>query len=161
MALTARQNKIKQTNATKRPRLISFAWYARLSLILSEQGGAWVAQSVKHLTLAQVMILQFVASSPTVVSVWTAQSLEPASDSVYPTLSASPLLTFHVCPSLSPSLSKINKTIKIFFLKCLVFIINFKKFFQCLLIFERERERDRIPSRLQTPSCQHRAPPRA
>ena len=31
--------------------------------------GAWVAQSVKHLTLAQVMILEFVDSSPELGSV--------------------------------------------------------------------------------------------
>ena len=40
--------------------------------------GAWVAQSVKHLTWAQVMILQFVNSSPALGSVLTAGSLEPA-----------------------------------------------------------------------------------
>ena len=38
--------------------------------------GAGVAQSVKQLTLAQVMISQFVGLSPTSVSVLTAQSLE-------------------------------------------------------------------------------------
>ena len=42
--------------------------------------GPWVAQSVKHLASAQVMISWFVSSGPT--SVLTAQSLEPASDSV-------------------------------------------------------------------------------
>ena len=51
--------------------------------------GAWVAQSVKRLTSAQVMISQFVSSSPTLGSVLTAQSLEPASDSVCPFLSLS------------------------------------------------------------------------
>ena len=50
-----------------------------------------MAQSVKHLTSAQVMISLFVGSSPASGSVLIAQSLEPASDSV------------------SPSLSKINK----------------------------------------------------
>ena len=50
--------------------------------------GAWVAQSVKHPTSAQVMILWFVSSSPVSGSVMTAQSLEPASDSVSPSLSA-------------------------------------------------------------------------
>ena len=40
--------------------------------------GAWVAQSVEHLTLAWVMISQFVGSSPASVSVLTAQSLELA-----------------------------------------------------------------------------------
>ena len=44
--------------------------------------GAWVAQSVKHLTLAQVMISQFMGSSPAWDCVLTARGLEPASDSV-------------------------------------------------------------------------------
>ena len=50
--------------------------------------GAWVAQLVKLLTLAQAMILRFVSSSPASGSVLTAQSLESASDSMYPPLSA-------------------------------------------------------------------------
>ena len=67
--------------------------------------GAWVAQSLKRPTLAQVMISRFVGSSPASGSVLTAQSLEPASDSVSPSL---PLP--HSCSvSLSLSLSKINK----------------------------------------------------
>ena len=64
-------------------------------------GGAWVAQSVKHLTSAQDMISQLVSSGPVSASVLTAQSLGPASDSVSPSLSAPSLLE---C-----SLSKINK----------------------------------------------------
>ena len=48
--------------------------------------GAWVAQSVKHLTSAQVMISQSVSSSPASGSVLKAQRLEPASDSVSPSL---------------------------------------------------------------------------
>ena len=54
--------------------------------------GTWVAQSVEHLTLAQVMISGFVGSSPTSGSVLTAQSQEPDSDSVSPPLSTPPLL---------------------------------------------------------------------
>ena len=46
--------------------------------------------SVKHPTSAQVMISQFVSSSPISGSVLTAQSLEPASDSVPPSLFAPP-----------------------------------------------------------------------
>ena len=38
-------------------------------------GGAWVAQLVKHPTLAQVMILQFLSSSPTTGSLLSVQSL--------------------------------------------------------------------------------------
>ena len=50
--------------------------------------GAWVAQSAKRPTSAQVMISQFVVSSSGLGSVLTAQSLEPASDSVSPFVSA-------------------------------------------------------------------------
>ena len=75
-----------------------------------EYGGAWVAQSVKHLTLAQVMVSQFMSSSPTSGSVLVAQSLEPALASVSPSLYAPSSLT--LC--LSFSLSKINTN---FFLK--------------------------------------------
>ena len=55
-------------------------------------GGAWVAQSVECLALARVMISQFASSSPVLGSVLTAQGLEPASDSVSPSLSAPSLL---------------------------------------------------------------------
>ena len=51
---------------------------------------AWVAQSVKCPTLAQVMISRLLSSSPALGSELTAQSLEPASDSVSPSLSAPP-----------------------------------------------------------------------
>ena len=61
--------------------------------------GAWVAQSVERLTSAQVMISRFMGSSPTSGSVLTARSLEPALDSVSPSLSA-PLLLM-LCISLS------------------------------------------------------------
>ena len=64
--------------------------------------GAWVAQLVKRLTSAQVVISWFVGSSPVSGSVLTAQSLEPASDSV--SLSAS--LLAHIL-----SLSLKNKEI--------------------------------------------------
>ena len=66
---------------------------------LKKDWGAWVAQLVKHLTLAQVMISHFVSLSPMSGFVLTAQSLEPASDSVTPPLSAPPLLM--LCLSLS------------------------------------------------------------
>ena len=54
--------------------------------------GTWVAQSMECPTSAQVMISRPVSSSPASGSVLTAQSLEPASDSVSPSLSAPPLL---------------------------------------------------------------------
>ena len=61
-----------------------------------------MAQLVKHPTSAQVMISQFVGSSPTLGSVLTARSLEAASDSVSLSLCPSP-----ITPCLC--LSKINK----------------------------------------------------
>ena len=72
-----------------------------------------MAQSVERPASARVMISRFVSSS----SVLTAQSLEPALDSVSPSLSVPPPLTIFL------SLSQ-NKTLIIFNL-CLVF-----KFFQ-------------------------------
>ena len=68
--------------------------------------GAWVAQSVEHPTSAQVVISQYVGSSPASGSVLTAQRLDPALDSVIPSLSAPPPLSLSV--SVSLSLSKIN-----------------------------------------------------
>ena len=65
--------------------------------------GAWVAQSVKRPTSAQVMISRFVSSSPASGSVLMAQSLEPVSDSVSPSLPDPP--PFMLCLSVS----KINK----------------------------------------------------
>ena len=58
-----------------------------------------MAQLVKCPTSAQVMISPFMSLSPASGSVLTAQSLEPALDSVSPSLSGPPLLM----------LSKINK----------------------------------------------------
>ena len=71
--------------------------------------GTWVAQLVERLTSAQVMIAQFVGLSPVSGSVLTAQSLQPASDSVSPSLSAPSPLMLCLSLSLSLSLSKINK----------------------------------------------------
>ena len=64
--------------------------------------GAWAAQPVKGLTSVRVMIsrsVSSVSSSPVSGSVLIAQGLEPASDSVSPSLSAPPLLA--ICLSLS------------------------------------------------------------
>ena len=52
-----------------------------------------LGDSFEHLTSALVTILQFMSLSPTSSSVLTGQSLEPALDSVSPSLSAPPLLT--------------------------------------------------------------------
>ena len=65
-----------------------------------------MAQSVKHPTMVQVMISQFVGSSPTSNSVLTAQSLESASDPVSLSFSAPPPTIVH---SLSLSLSLSQK----------------------------------------------------
>ena len=65
--------------------------------------GAWVAQSVEPPTLAQGMISWSVSSSPALGSVLTARSLESASDSVSPFLSAPPLLVRALSLSLSLS----------------------------------------------------------
>ena len=75
-----------------------------------------MAQSVKRLSLAQIMILQFMGSQvmilqfmgshPTLGSVLTAQNLELAWDSVSPSLPVPPLTRTPL------SLSKINKKIK-------------------------------------------------
>ena len=62
-----------------------------------------MAQTVECPTSAQVMIKWFLSLSPASGSVLTAQGLEPASDSVSPSLSAPSLLTFCL------SLSKINE----------------------------------------------------
>ena len=61
--------------------------------------GAWVAQLDKRPTSAQVTISQFVGSGPASGAVQTAQSLDPASDSVSASLSVPPLLA--LCLSLS------------------------------------------------------------
>ena len=64
-----------------------------------------MALLVKRPTSAQVTISRFVGSSPASGSVLMARSLEPASDSVSPSLSTPLLLTPSVCLSLSLNLS--------------------------------------------------------
>ena len=66
------------------------------------------AQSLNGQTLAQVVISRSVSLSPASGSVLTAQSQEPASDSVSPSLSAPPWLTF--CLSLSKKKHKRKQT---------------------------------------------------
>ena len=96
-----------------------WSWVARLhwapvktSLYLQFKPpwGTWVAQVVERPTSAQVMISWVVGLSPASGSVLTAQSLEPASDSVSPSLSAAPLdrkstrlNSSHEIPSRMPS----------------------------------------------------------
>ena len=55
---------------------------------------------VQRPTSAQVMISQFMSTSPVLGSVLTAQSLEPASDPVSPSLSAPPPLALRLSLSL-------------------------------------------------------------
>ena len=64
---------------------MSSEYYQR---IIESKGdrGTWVAQSVGRPTSAQVTISRFVSSSPASGSVLTAQILEPALDSVSPSL---------------------------------------------------------------------------
>ena len=73
------------------------------SFTVTREWGAWVAQSVRQPTSAQVMISRSMSLSPASGSVLTAQSLEPVSDSVSPSLGPSPI------HALSLSVSKINK----------------------------------------------------
>ena len=68
--------------------------------VRTKDTGRPVAQSVKRQTLAQVMISRFMSLSTSAGSVLTGRSLEPALDSVSPSLSAPPLLT--LCLHLSP-----------------------------------------------------------
>ena len=79
-----------------------------LSVFIFKVGGwgvpGWLSRLSVRLHLRHIMILQFVGSSPASGSVLTAQSLEPASDSVCVSLST-PLLLMR---TLSLSLSKVN-----------------------------------------------------
>ena len=59
----------------------------------NKKEGRLGAQSVERPTSAQIMISRFVGSSPVSGSVLTARSLEPASDSVSPSLCPSPAHT--------------------------------------------------------------------
>ena len=63
--------------------------------------GHLVAQSIKCLTSAQAMTFRSMGSNPILDSVLAAQSLEPAWDSVSPSLSAPLLLTCALSLSLS------------------------------------------------------------
>ena len=63
--------------------------------------GAWVAQLAECLTSPQVMISQIVNSSPMLGSVQTAQSLEPASYSVSPSLPLTHLCSIFLSKEIS------------------------------------------------------------
>ena len=91
--------------------------------------GACVAQSVECLTSAQVMILWFMSSSPASGSVLTAQNLEPASDSVSPSLCPFPAYAASLCLS-KISFKKNNKKMRDKFISYNVFTNN-KKYEIC------------------------------
>ena len=65
-----------------------------------------MAWSSKCLTLAQVMILRFMGLRPVLGSVLTAQSMEPALDSVPASLSTPPLLVLLLSFSQKQTLTK-------------------------------------------------------
>ena len=76
------------------PAVLPGRHFSALMFKILKLRGAWVAQSVERPTSAQVMISRFMGSSPARGSGLAAGSLEPASDSVFPSLSAPPLLAF-------------------------------------------------------------------
>ena len=78
-------------------------WHGEFAFKNVVSRGTWVTQSVTCLTLAQVMISQFVSSGPMSGSVLTAQSLKPALDSMSPSL----------CPSFTHALSLSQKLIHV------------------------------------------------
>ena len=73
---------------------------SKLYGMLKGDGGAWMAQLVERPASAQIMDLWFVSSSPMLGSVLTARSLEPASDTVSPSLSVPPMLALSLSRSL-------------------------------------------------------------
>ena len=84
------------------PRSVSVSLKKKQTL-KKKSWGAWVAQSVEWLTSAQVTISQLLSSSPASGSLLTAWSLEPASDSVSPSLCPLPAPLLTLCLSLSLS----------------------------------------------------------
>ena len=128
LILRGQQSKVLVLHCRRR---IGFPLNSSSSLNVSKERhfwGAWLAQSVKWTTSARVTISWFVGLNPTSGSGLIAQNLEPALDSMLPSL----------CPSAAHALclSKINikkyKERETHFLKLY------------LLIFERERERERV-----------------
>ena len=114
-------------------------------IIKHEHRDAWLAQSDKRPTLGQGMISQSVGSSPVSGSVLTAQNLDPASDSVSPTLSDPPPFMLYL------SLSQKEMNVKKKNLNCSIQIviqpwilhIPLKIFFLTFIYFQ-ETERDRV-----------------
>ena len=111
-----------------------------------------MAQLVKCLTSAQVMVSQSVGSSPASGSVLTAQSLEPISDSVSLCLSAPPPLMFHVGNfhySNSPSLSFSSILILLQELFLSFFFLSKYIYFFNVYLFLRQRETEHERGRVR------------
>ena len=68
-----------------------------------------MTQWAGHPTSAQVMVSQFMSSGPEWGSVLTARSLEPALDSVSPSLCPSPACTVSVCQKMNKFLKNVEK----------------------------------------------------
>ena len=75
-----------------------------------ETKGTWVAQSVEGPTSVQVMVSWSMNLSPLSGSVLTAQTLEPDSDSVSPSVSAPLPLMFCLSQKLNKHLKKFKST---------------------------------------------------
>ena len=91
-----------------------------------QERGTWVVQSVKRPTSAQVTISWFMRLSPTSGCVLTARSLEPASDSVSPSL---PIPCFLSLSLLQKQTLKIKKKKQIIKLK----VIKLKNYWKYIL----------------------------
>ena len=97
------QSQVRVTMNIKWILLVLISSLHKVKVKITLKSGTWVAQLVTHMTSAQVMISRSMSLSPTLGCVLTAWSLEPASDSVSPSLCPSPV------HALSLSVSKINK----------------------------------------------------
>ena len=88
MAVSSACDILLQISARLRFSSCAYVVYAnkQKTVLKKQTGGAWVAQSVERPTSAWVVISRFVGLSPASGSVLTAQSLEPALDSVSPSL---------------------------------------------------------------------------
>uniref|UniRef100_A0A8C9M2M8 REST corepressor 1 n=1 Tax=Panthera tigris altaica TaxID=74533 RepID=A0A8C9M2M8_PANTA len=102
--------------------------------------GAWVAQSVERPTSAQVTISRSVSSSPVSGSVLSAQSLEPVSDSVSPSLSDPP-------PFMLYQNGAVNHH-----LLCLLNYNNFLFYFYQAKLARRSQERDNLGMLVWSPN---------
>ena len=112
MHLGGINNRLQQTSSS-----------SQMLRFTAKSWGAYMAQSVKQPTSAQVMISWFVSSSPSLGSLLAAHSLEPDSDSVSPSLSL-PLPCSH---SVFFCLSEMNKCKKKFFFNLKLSLMRLKR----------------------------------